>query len=130
MCFILLLLMILVPVAEIYVVVKAWPHLGWFNTVGLLVLDVLLGVHFVRRQGTAIVRRIQEAQVAGKAPGRALIDGLLVLAGGGLLAFPGFISDVIGWTLIIPFTRFIWRSLAIWFIRRKSSWSTVRFRRF
>jgi UPF0716 protein FxsA len=111
----LLFLIILVglPVLEIYVIVLVGEQIGLLWTVVLLIASSMIGVRLVRSQGRAVVRNFQAAIRAGRPPAREALDGVLVFAGGALLIAPGFITDVIGAILLIPPTRAIVRRLIV-----------------
>jgi UPF0716 protein FxsA len=69
------------------------------------VLDALLGTILMRSQGRAVWRSARETLRAGRAPGQEILDGAFVIAGGALLIAPGFITDILGALLVLPFTR-------------------------
>ncbi|MDQ2760231.1 MAG: FxsA family protein [Actinomycetota bacterium] len=105
-----LLLLICWPIAEVYVAIKVAGAIGVLYTVLALIAGWPIGVWVVRSQGAAAWCRLraalaaQSTATAGR-PMRAVLDGALVLLGGGLLIVPGFITDVIGICLLIPFSR-------------------------
>jgi UPF0716 protein FxsA len=100
-----LLLLILWPVAELFVAIKVAEAIGVLVTVVLLIAGVPLGVWLARTEGRAAWRRLSVAIAAGRPPGREVIDGALVLVGGVLFIVPGFISDVIGLLLLLAPSR-------------------------
>ncbi len=95
--------------AELFVVVKVAEAIGVLATVVLLLLSWPLGGWVLRSRGRAAWRRLSQAVAAGRAPGREVLDGALVVLGGVLLIVPGFISDVIGACLLLPPTRWLMR---------------------
>lgn len=95
--------------AELFVVVKVAEAIGVLATVVLLLLSWPLGGWVLRSRGRAAWRRLSQAVAAGRAPGREVLDGALVVLGGVLLIVPGFISDVIGPCLLLPPTRWLMR---------------------
>jgi UPF0716 protein FxsA len=99
------LLLIGVPVLEIYVIIQVGDAIGALPTVALLVATSLLGVRLVRSQGRRAMRNFREAIAAGRPPAREALDGALVVTGGALLIAPGFVTDVFGVTLLAPPTR-------------------------
>jgi UPF0716 protein FxsA len=101
----LVLLFIVVPIAELAVVIQVGQEIGVLWTVALLVADSILGSVLMRSQGRTAWRRFNEAIAAGKVPAREVLDGALVIFGGLLLLTPGFITDVLGLLLLIPPTR-------------------------
>jgi UPF0716 protein FxsA len=94
-----------VPLLEIYVVIEVGRAIGVPATLALLILDALLGTVLMRSQSRAVWRRARETLRAGGVPGREVLDGALVIAGGALLIAPGFITDVLGALLLLPLTR-------------------------
>ena len=100
-----LLLLILWPVAELFVAIKVAAAIGVLLTVVLLIAGMPVGVWLTRSEGRAAWRRLSAAVAAGRPPGRAVIDGALVLVGGVLFIVPGFISDGLGLLLLLAPSR-------------------------
>jgi UPF0716 protein FxsA len=100
-----LLLLILWPVAEIYVAVKVAEAIGVLPTLLLLIAGWPLGLWALRSQGRVAWRRLSEAVATGSSPGSEVLNGALVLLGGLLMLVPGFITDVLGALLLLPPTR-------------------------
>lgn len=107
----LVVLFIVVPIAELYVIIKVGELIGIWPTLALLLADALLGSWLLRHQGRSAWRRFNEAIAARRFPGKEVADGALILVGGTLLVTPGFISDVFGLLLLIPPTRALARRL-------------------
>jgi UPF0716 protein FxsA len=110
---------LVVPVAEIWLLIQIGQVIGGWQTVGLLIADSLLGAWLLRREGRRAWTALQTAVAGGRMPERELFDGALVVAGGTLLLTPGFLSDVLGFFFILPFTRPIARRLVSWFFARR-----------
>ncbi len=108
----LLLVFVVFPIAELYVIIQIGQAIGVLPTVGLLLLDSILGTWLMRVQGRAAWARFAEAVSAGRPPAKEAIDGALVLLGGALLLAPGFITDVFGVLLLLPPTRVALRRVA------------------
>lgn len=103
---------VLLPVLEITALVAAGQSIGIWWTLALLVLMSTLGVWMMKREGISTWRSLRDAMAAGRVPGKEAADAGLVVVGGFLLLLPGFITDVIGLFLIVPFTRsFVRRAL-------------------
>src|SRR4051794_10864233 len=113
--FLLILVFIIVPIAELYVIFKIGDAIGWAPTLGLLVVDSLLGAWLLKSQGRTVWRRFQETMQAGRVPHREVFDGVLVIFGGAFLITPGFLSDIVGVFLLLPPTRALMRR---WLVRR------------
>jgi UPF0716 protein FxsA len=109
--FLLVVLFIVVPIAELYVIIKVGELIGVLPTLALLLADALLGSLLLRHQGRGAWRRFNEAIAARRFPGKEVADGVLIVIGGTLLLTPGFITDVVGLFLLIPPTRAIARAL-------------------
>jgi UPF0716 protein FxsA len=109
----LLLLFIVVPIVEIYVIIQVGQAIGALWTIVLLIADSILGSMLMRSQGRAAWRRFQLALAEGRVPGREVIDGVLVIFGGAFLLTPGFCSDVFGLLFLLPPTRAVIRRLII-----------------
>ena len=101
----LFLVFIVVPLAELYVIIQIGQLIGVLPTIALLLLDSILGAMLMRSQGRAVWRRFTEALQAGRPPAREVLDGALVLIGGAFLLTPGFLSDVLGALLLLPPSR-------------------------
>jgi UPF0716 protein FxsA len=107
----LVLLFILVPIAELAVIIQVGEAIGVWWTIAILIADSILGSVLLRTQGRAAWRRFTESLRSGRVPAREVLDGGLVLFGGVLLLTPGFISDVLGILLLLPPTRALARHL-------------------
>jgi len=107
----LILLFIVVPVAELYVIIKVGELIGVWPTLALLLADALLGSWLLKHEGRGAWRRFNEALAARRFPGREVVDGALIIVGGTLLLTPGFLTDIVGVFLLLPPTRAITRRL-------------------
>jgi UPF0716 protein FxsA len=107
------LLFLIVPLAELYVILKVGDAIGIGWTILLLVADSLLGSWLLRSQGRAVWRRFNEILAQGKVPHREVIDGVLVIFGGAFLITPGFLTDIVGLLLLLPPTRAIARRMLV-----------------
>ncbi len=112
MFFVLLVLFIVVPIAELYVIIQVGQAIGVLPTIGLLLLDSVLGLVLVRTQGRSAWRRFAATVNAGRPPAREALDGALVLLGGALLLAPGFLTDLLAVLLLLPATRALVRRAA------------------
>lgn len=105
------LLLLLTPLAEIFVIIQVGQVIGAWPTVILLLLESALGAWLVRREGGRAWQALRIALQTGRMPGRELADAALVLIGGVLLLAPGFITDLLGFLIILPGTRAVARRL-------------------
>ncbi|MEU4194450.1 FxsA family protein [Kribbella sp. NPDC026611] len=111
--------LLVVPIAEIYVIIQVGQVIGGWPTVGLLLVESALGAWIVKREGRRAWNALQTALQTGKMPGRELTDGALVLIGGTLLLTPGFLTDILGFFFVLPFTRpLARRAVTSYFSRR------------
>lgn len=102
-------LFVIVPVLDLIVLVWAGERIGFWPTVGLILLTALLGSWLSKREGLAAWNAVQTKLASGGLPGPELIDGLLILVSGALLLTPGFLTDIAGLLGLIPATRGIAR---------------------
>lgn len=110
-----LLILIGVPVLEVFVFIEVGLAIGWLLAVVLLLGTSLLGVWVVRIQGRSAIERISWAVSAHRPPARAAVDGALGFLGGVLLVVPGFVTDALGALLVLGPTRTLTRR---WLSRR------------
>ena len=108
-------LLIALPVAEIALLIAIGREIGLAATVALLLLTGLLGAFLARRQGLAVVRRVQSEMAAGRPPAGQLVDGALILLAGVLLIVPGVLTDALGFFCLLPAGRAV---LKAWVRRR------------
>jgi UPF0716 protein FxsA len=124
---IVLLLLIVWPLAELFVIVEVAESIGILLTLLLLIAGWPLGSWAIRSQGRAVLGRMAAAVGEGRVPTREVLDGALVLIGGLLLMLPGFISDVFGILLLVPLTRMPLRKLLARNFRSPMVTQTIRF---
>lgn len=111
----LLIIFVFVPVLELYILIEAGQTIGIAATIGLIMATGVAGAWLARSQGLEILRKIQEETSRGQMPAVTLIDGALILVGGLLLLTPGFFTDALGFSFLIPLTRDLWRKgLSVW----------------
>ncbi|HEY2769753.1 MAG TPA: FxsA family protein [Solirubrobacteraceae bacterium] len=104
-------LLLLWPVAELFVMFEVANAIGFLYMLLLLLVSWPIGLWVMRSQGRLMWRRLQAAVAEGRRPTREVLDGALVLLGGTLLIIPGFIADVVGLVLLLPPTRALTRGL-------------------
>ncbi|NOY72750.1 MAG: FxsA family protein [Gammaproteobacteria bacterium] len=106
----LLLLFLLVPLIEIYLLIKIGSLIGAIATVFLVVLTAVVGAYLLRLQGFATLQRVRKNMSEGVLPAQELIEGLMLLFAGVLLLTPGFFTDIVGFVFLVPAARH-WLSL-------------------
>ncbi|NYE38067.1 UPF0716 protein FxsA [Nocardioides cavernae] len=102
---------VVVPLVEIWAILQVGQLVGPWWTILLLVLDSMVGAWLIKREGGRAWRALRQALQDGRMPAREIADGALVLIGGTLMLSPGFVLDVLGILLILPFTRPVARRL-------------------
>ena len=102
---ILLIVFISIPLIEIAVMIKVGQWLGFWPALGLVIATGVGGAMILARSGLASALRVQDAMLRGEPPVAAMIDSALVVMAGVLLITPGFIADLIGLALLLPFVR-------------------------
>ncbi len=101
----LLVAFLVIPLVEIYVIVKVGAVIGAWWTILLLVADSVFGAWLVKHEGSRSWRALRVALAEHRMPARELADGMLVLIGGVLMLTPGFVTDLAGVLCMLPMTR-------------------------
>lgn len=101
----LLLIFITIPILEIAVLLKLDETIGLGQTIFLIFITGIIGAWLVRQQGISIIFQIKKELTNGNIPAKQMIDGVMILIAGSVLITPGLITDVVGFLLLIPFTR-------------------------
>ncbi len=109
----LLLLFTIVPLTELYLLVKLGTVVGVAPTVGLVILTGVLGAWLARVQGLGVLRRLGKDLDQGRMPTEALLDGLLILVAGAVLLTPGLLTDAMGFFLLVPQGRTVVRKILV-----------------
>ena len=108
----LLFLFIFIPIAELYLLIMLGARIGFFPTLGLVVLTGILGASLARQQGISTLVKIQNELRSGKVPTDELIEGAMIVVGGIVLITPGILTDIFGFALMIPkFRKSVSKSL-------------------
>ncbi len=115
-CFVpLLVLFVVVPIVEIYFLIKVGSLIGVIPTILIVIATAVLGTALLRQQGLATLRRYQQSVASGRLPAQEMVEGLALVFGGALLLTPGFVTDAIGFLCLIPVTR---QAVIRWLLRR------------
>lgn len=101
----LLILFTVVPLVELALLIKLGNVIGLWPTIFIVIATGVLGAALARSQGTQVIGAIRAEVAQGRPPTESLINGLLVLVGGVVLLTPGLLTDLLGFSLLIPFTR-------------------------
>lgn len=108
-------LFVMVPVAEISLLIRVGGTIGALNTIVFVIFTAVLGAYLVRQQGFSILAKLQEESNAGRVPAMQIAEGVALLFAGAVLLTPGFITDAIGFSLLVPPIR---QGIIAWFIKR------------
>ena len=100
---------ILVPLAELYVLIQVGQTIGVLDTLVLLLLVSVVGAWLAKREGIGVVRRMRAALNAGRVPGAELVDAFLILLAAALMLTPGFLTDIVAILLLLPPVRAVVR---------------------
>jgi len=101
----LLLLFITVPLVEFFVLTKIGMRIGVLPTIATILITGILGAWLTRVQGLRTLRRFQQATKEGRLPHEEVMDGVMILVAGAVLLTPGFLTDAVGFLLLVPAVR-------------------------
>lgn len=124
---VLVLVFVVAPLAELYVIVQVAHSVGAPQTILLLAAVSIVGAWLAKQQGLAVLRRMQGTIAQGKVPSREIVDGALVLLAAALMIAPGFISDVLAILLLLPPIRAVVRGAILRRIRAGGAVVTTAF---
>lgn len=111
-------LFILVPVLEIYLIIKVGSHYGAAVTILLIIATAVIGASLLRMQGFSTLQRFQNQVQRGELPATTMLEGMMLFFAGALLLTPGFFTDAVGFVLLVPPVR---KVIALWILER-SGW--------
>lgn len=111
---------VVVPIVELVVLFLVQSYISWPITIGIVILTGVIGAYLVRRQGRGAWEAIGATFQTGVFPGKEMGHAALVLVGGAFLLTPGFLTDIAGFTLMVPAIREVVRLKATaWFLQRR-----------
>ena len=127
MLYYLILLLTVVPIVELVILLQVHHAIAsqWGGGIGLLVtlgtiaVTGIAGAILARHQGMGVLRELRQRMRQGELPGQALVDGVLILIGASLLLTPGFLTDLVGFSLLVPVIRARYRRMLLRWLRRK-----------
>ena len=105
MRFLLFLLFIVMPFVEIALLIKLGDLLGFWRTIGIVVVTAIVGAYVLQAQGAATLRRVSQSMTSGEPPIKPVIDGFFLAISGAFLLTPGVVTDAIGLLLLVPPVR-------------------------
>ena len=100
-----LIIFVLVPIVEMWILIEVGGWIGALPTIALVVLTATLGLSLLKRQGLSTLLSARRKMDEGSIPASELVSGVMIAVGGALLLTPGFVTDAIGFALLIPQTR-------------------------
>ncbi len=106
----LLLLFTIIPLVELYLLIRLGTYIGAVETVAIVIGTGVVGGLLARSQGLAVVNRVRTDLSQGRVPAESLFDGLLILVSGAMLITPGLMTDGLGLFFLIPWTRQAFKS--------------------
>ncbi len=119
MCLYLFLLFTLVPAVELWLLINIGNQIGIGATVLLIVVTGILGAALTRQQGLKVLSQFQQQTAQGKMPTESLREGMMIIVAGAVLITPGLLTDLFGFSLLIPpYRRWLGRKLAAWLKQR------------
>ena len=98
-------LFLVVPIIEIYILIKVGGYIGILPTIALVILTAVIGASLLRSQGLQTYMRFNQSLSEGRLPANEILEGVALLVGGALLLTPGFFTDLIGFFCLLPITR-------------------------
>jgi len=101
----LILLIIIIPLVEIFIMIKVGHVVGAFNTILLIAFTAFAGIYYAKLEGLSTLKAGLNQLVKNEIPAYELMSGATIAIGALLLIFPGFLTDLIGLILIVPYTR-------------------------
>ncbi len=101
----LLILFVIMPVVEMWVLIEVGSQIGALTTIGLVLLTAMLGLALLRQQGVSTLMRANQRMQSGQLPAQEMVEGIFLAVGGALLLTPGFITDAVGFACLIPGLR-------------------------
>ena len=109
-----LLLFIILPIVEMWILIEVGQWIGAPLTIAAVLATALAGAALLRREGLSTLSRANERMSRGELPASEMLEGVALAIGGALLLTPGFVTDTVGFTCLLPFTR---RAVVAWLLR-------------
>ena len=109
----------LIPLIEIYLLIKIGSHLGAFNTILIVILTALLGAWLARLEGGKTMTKVRESLDRGELPAEEMLDAMLIFVAGIVLLTPGFVTDLAGLGMLVPQIRYRFKR---WLRKKFDAW--------
>jgi len=126
----LLILFVIIPVTELYILIEVGKRIGGLTTIGIIIFTGILGAYLVKNQGFMILKKIQNDLNDGIMPGDSLTQGAIILAGGILLLTPGFVTDTVGFIFLIPVSRNVIKKYLLKWLKGKIKEGNIYYKEF
>ncbi|HZG58441.1 FxsA family protein [Paenibacillus sp.] len=120
-------LMVVVPAAEIWLLLETGQWIGFWQTFLLILLTGFVGAFLARREGRRVLEYARIELSRGTVPTSSILDGICIFAGGLLLLTPGFLTDATGFLLVFPATRTFFKGLLSRILQRGIETGRIRF---
>ncbi|WP_160032940.1 FxsA family protein [Paenibacillus sp. An7] len=121
--------LLIIPGVELFGFIWVSERIGAGSTILMIVLTSLIGIAMMQFEGRKVMQDTQREMKNGQVPGRKMLDGLCVFVGGMLLVIPGFVTDIIGFTLLFPLTRPLYRIFLLKWLEKKLKEGKIRIHR-
>lgn len=112
-------ILILVPAAEIFLLISVGSRIGGWTTFGLILLTGFVGAYLAKQEARRVWDYARHQLSRGEIPTESILDGICIFAGGLLLLTPGFLTDVLGFFLVFPLTRPAAKAVLLRWLRRQ-----------
>ena len=123
------LIFLIIPLIEIYILIQVGQVIGALWTVFFVVATAVLGVHLLKQQGLSTLTRAQNRMQQGEVPANEMLEGIGLLVAGAFLLTPGFFTDALGFSFLVPITREMWRKgLSAWLEKQVRQGSVTIYR--
>jgi len=126
MLFKLILLLTVVPLIELYLLVRLTQATNFAVTVAVILTTGVVGAILAKMEGLRVLRNVQKDMAEGRLPADGLIDGAMILVAGALLVTPGMLTDTVGFLFILPPSRALFRKMIKRLIKRKVEQGQVK----
>ena len=115
----LLALFLLIPIIELFIMFKVGKVIGLEITILIIIITAIIGAKLTKVQGAKAIKNAQSEIKSGKLPHKEVMDGIMIIIAGAFLLTPGFVTDIVGFSLLLPALRSNYQKLLLAFIKTK-----------
>ena len=115
----LLALFLLIPIIELFIMFKIGKVIGLEITILIIIITAIIGAKLTKVQGAKAIKNAQSEIESGKLPHKEVMDGIMIIIAGAFLLTPGFVTDIVGFSLLLPALRSNYQKLLLTFIKTK-----------